>query len=155
MQIKPHCQLQIRERIIIFWNIYHVDHQLEAVQPVKLCKSLQKESLNFWTVALLDHYNFHCMRVGILVVMYARTLRYRGITPPVGALLWQSSALRVAVKAGGKSTRGLGAVMYSGNPDTVRPCPHNLGGNSADWTTSFSSPGFCHHIAREGTLGQN
>ena len=58
-------------------------HQLEAVQPVKLCKSLQKESLIFWTVALLDHYNFHCMRVGILVVMYARTLRYRGITPPV------------------------------------------------------------------------
>ena len=63
--------------------MYHVDHQLEEVKPVKFCKSLQKESLIFWTVALLDHYNFHCMRVGILVVMYARTLRYRGITPPV------------------------------------------------------------------------
>ena len=36
--------------------------------------------------------------------------------------------------------------MYSGNPDTVRPCPHNLGGNSADWTTSLSSPGFCHNL---------
>ena len=63
--------------------MYYIDHQLNAVKPVNLCKLLQKESMNFWTVALLHHYNFHCMRVGILVVMYARTLRYRGITPPV------------------------------------------------------------------------
>ena len=63
--------------------MYHVGHQLEVVQSAQLCKSLQKKRMNFWTVALLHHYNFHCTRVGILVVMYARTLRYRGITPPV------------------------------------------------------------------------
>ena len=54
-------------------------------------------------------------------------------------------------ESGRKVNKRIRAVMYSGNPDTVRPCPHNLGGNSADWTTSLSSPGFGHSL--HGVVG--
>ena len=34
--------------INLLWNMYHVGHQLEVVEPGKLYESLQKESMSFW-----------------------------------------------------------------------------------------------------------